>query len=316
MYLWSWTFLILPVVAIAVGIGAFFAIKAIARKVKRKAAAQNALKQSQGKQKDQEKQQEKETVIQKEQLKAPATTSQEITAQQTNPIANPQVDKQTTDIVAPQPKLSDAEYVKQSATLPFDAKDNAIVLGDKQKHTEWLVATKKLNDPKSSDEVRAQAEAELQALNKYFENTYGHIPTMPSPANFAASVKDENNKTVYDFRNYCFDGYGAQTFKKACEEEYNAQDGDDMPTIFQVDNNDNPSHPSLIVSSTQTKMFFAGVDDIKSAIKAQKMKNFTLHLITDANGRQLISQEGTLSDIDKFIKDGIYTSAQKDNLEK
>ncbi|MBR2433731.1 MAG: hypothetical protein IKB21_03940 [Clostridia bacterium] len=303
MYLWSWTFLIIPAAILVGAVVAGFAIKAIARKVKRKAAAQKAAKQANGKQKDKT----------PEKTINPEKTTEAVVAQQPAPVAEAQVQKQTTDVVAPNEKLSDAEYIKQIVALPFDAKDNEIVMKDKQKHTEWLIATQKLNDPKSSDAVRAQAENALKELNQYFECEYGHIPTMPSPANYAATVQDENGKIVYDFRNYCFDGNGAKNFQQACEEKYRAQDYDDLPTIFQVDIE---NHPSLVVSSTQEDMFKAGVKDIETTMKAQNINDCTFHLVTDENGRQLISQKGTVKDINAFIEKYIPIKIQEDELEK
>ena len=126
MYIWSLTFLILPVAAVVAGIGAFFAIKAIARKVKRKAAAQKAAKQANDKQKDKT----------PEKTINPEKTTEAVVAQQPAPVAEAQVQKQTTDVVAPNEKLSDAEYIKQIVALPFDAKDNEIVVVDTDKGEE------------------------------------------------------------------------------------------------------------------------------------------------------------------------------------
>ena len=308
MYIWSWTFLIIPAAVIVAGIGAFFAIKAIARRIKRKAAAKQAAKQAQ----QQEKQQEKTLEQTTEKDIVPTHTAEALLEkQQQAPVA--EVQKQTTDVTAPQAKLSDAEYIKQIVALPFDAKDNEIVMHDKQKHTEWLIATKKLNDPESSDDVRAQAENDLKILNQYFEEKYHQIPTMPSPANYVASVNDKNGKTILDFRNYCYDGNGAPNFKAECEKSYTAQGRDEMPTIFQVDSE---SHPSLVVSSTQAEMFDAGIEDIKAAMTAQKIENCTFHLITDENGRKLITQQGTIKDIDKFIEENIGVQVQEEDFTK
>ena len=300
MYIWSLTFLILPVAAVVVGIGAFFAIKAIARKVKRKAAAQKAAKQVQGKEKTKEIQQEKTPE---------KTTEALVTKHQPAPAINPQVQQQTTDIVAP---VSDAEYIRKLGTFPYDLKDHDMVAKDMQKLKQLSIAWKDFKTT-DSEEVRIQTEKNIQELVQYFNNEYdGRRPIThngwQSAGNYVAQVDGEK-----DWRNYCFDGNGAPNFKKACEEIYSAQKYDSVPTIFQVDSE---GREPLVVSATHKDLFKAGLMDIKTTMKAQKINDCTFRLVTDENGRKLITQQGTIKDIDKFIKDHIHISSKEDDLAK
>ena len=299
MYIWSLTFLILPVAAVVAGIGAFFAIKAIARKVKRKAAAQKAAKQAQGKEKIKEKQQEKTPE---------KTTEALVTKHQPAPATNPQVQQETTDIVAP---VSDAEYIRKLGTFPYDLKNHEMVENDKEKFRQLLDAWRDYNTA-PSQELRAKAQISGQELVTYFGDKYKvdcEIPiSWKRAGNYVAQVDGEK-----DWRNYCFDGNGAPNFKKACEEIYSAQDGYTDPIIFQVDSE---GRDPLIVSATHPNLFNAGIKDIETTMKAQNIDKCTFRLVTDENGRKLITQQGTIKDIDKFIKENAFGHNKEDDLAK
>ena len=300
MYIWSLTFLILPVAAVVAGIGAFFAIKAIAKRIKRKAAAQKAAKQAQGKEKTKEKQHEKTPE---------KTTEALVTKHQPAPATNPQVQQQTTDIVAP---ISDAEYIRKLGTFPYDLKNHEMVENNrneiKQLFDAWNDFTKAATE-EARTEAKAKGQELLQYLHKEHNEDFILSPSLLNRAgNYVAQVDGEK-----DWRNYCFDGNGAPNFKKACEEIYSAQDGYTDPIIFQVDSE---GRDPLIVSATHPNLFNAGIKDIETTMKAQNIDECTFRLVTDENGRKLITQQGTIKDIDKFIKENAFGHNKEDDLAK